>query len=185
MVYSVRPDVKKDLLYQMLRIRLIEEAIAERYPEQKMRTPTHLSIGQEAVPAAISQCLNKTDYAVSTHRGHAHYFGKGGDLNAMIAELHGKVTGCSRGRGGSMHLIDESVGFMGSTAIVGNTIPIGIGLGLSAKLDAKGQISCIFLGDGAIEEGVFFESLNIAVVQKLPVMFICEKQSLFCVLAIP
>src|SRR3990167_11160280 len=92
----------------------------------------------------------------------------------MIAEMHGKVTGCCRGRGGSMHLIDTSVGFMGSTAIVGNTIPIGVGLGLSLKFSGKGNVSCVFLGDGAIEEGVFFESLNIAVLKKLPVLFICE-----------
>src|SRR3990167_4933874 len=92
----------------------------------------------------------------------------------MISEIYGKVTGCCRGRGGSMHLIDTSVGFMGSTAIVGNTIPIGVGLGLSLKFSGKGNVSCVFLGDGAIEEGVFFESLNIAILKKLPVLFICE-----------
>lgn len=164
-----------NLFYQMLRIRLIEEAIAENYSKQKMRTPVHLSIGQEAVAAASSMVLQKTDYAVSSHRAHAHYLAKGGDLNAMIAEIHGKVTGCCRGRGGSMHLIDQSVRFMGSTAIVGNTIPIGVGLGLAAQLNEDQRIiSAIFLGDGAIEEGVFYESLNFAVLKKLPVLFICE-----------
>src|SRR3989338_4406065 len=117
---------KIDLFYQMLRIRMIEEAIADNYIHQKMRTPVHLSIGQEAAAVASGFVLRKTDYAVSSHRAHAHYLAKGGDLNAMIAEIHGKVTGCCRGRGGSMHLIDQSVGFMGSTAIVGNTIPIGV-----------------------------------------------------------
>lgn len=165
---------KIDLLYQMLRIRMIEEAIAENYSKQKMRTPVHLSIGQEAAAVASGFVLQKSDYAVSSHRAHAHYLAKGGDLNAMIAEIHGKVTGCCRGRGGSMHLIDQSVGFMGSTAIVGNTIPIGVGLGFSIQLSDKNNICCIYLGDGAIEEGVFYESLNFAVLKKLPVLFICE-----------
>ncbi|MCX7121813.1 MAG: thiamine pyrophosphate-dependent dehydrogenase E1 component subunit alpha [Gammaproteobacteria bacterium] len=165
---------KINLFYQMLRIRMIEEAIAENYPKQKMRTPVHLSIGQEAAAVASGAVLRKTDYAVGSHRAHAHYFAKGGNLNAMIAELHGKVTGCCRGRGGSMHLIDQSVGFMGSTAIVGNTIPIGVGLGLSIQLSADDRICCIYLGDGAVEEGVFYESLNFAVLKKLPVLFVCE-----------
>jgi len=167
-------EKKINLLYQMLRIRMIEESLAENYSKQKMRTPVHLSIGQEAAAAASGAVLNKTDYAVSSHRAHAHYLAKGGNLNAMIAEIHGKVTGCCRGRGGSMHLIDQSVGFMGSTAIVGNTIPIGVGLGLSLQLNQGNNISCIYLGDGAIEEGVFYESLNFAVLKKLPVLFICE-----------
>ncbi len=165
---------KLHLLTQMLRIRLIEEAIAENYSKQKMRTPVHLSIGQEAAAVASGYILQKTDYAVSTHRSHAHYLAKGGNLNAMIAELHGKVTGCCRGRGGSMHLIDQSVGFMGSTAIVGNTIPIGVGLGLSIQLSGDARMSCIYLGDGATEEGVFYESLNFAILKKLPVLFVCE-----------
>lgn len=163
-----------NLYFSMLRIRRIEEAIAERYKEQKMRTPVHLSIGQESIAAIVGSQLHHDDYCVSTHRAHAHYLAKGGSLKAMIAEIYGKVTGCCRGRGGSMHLIDRTVGFMGSTAIVGNTIPIGVGLGLSLKLSRKEKISCIFLGDGAIEEGVFFESLNFAVLKKLPVLFICE-----------
>lgn len=167
-------EQKINLLYQMLRIRMIEEAIADNYSKQKMRTPVHLSIGQEAAAVASGFVLRKKDYAVSGHRAHAHYLAKGGDLDTMISEIHGKVTGCCRGRGGSMHLIDQSVGFMGSTAIVGNTIPIGVGLGLSLQLGKKNNISCIYLGDGAIEEGVFYESLNFAVLKKLPVLFICE-----------
>lgn len=158
----------------MLRIRMIEETIAENYKKQKMRTPVHLSIGQEAAAVASGSVLRKTDYAVSSHRAHAHYFAKGGNLNAMIAELHGKITGCCRGRGGSMHLIDTTVGFMGSTAIVGNTIPIGVGLGLSIQLNGDDRICCIYIGDGAVEEGVFYESLNFAVLKKLPVLFVCE-----------
>ena len=163
-----------DLLFRMMRIRYIEEGIAGRYSEQQMRCPVHLSVGQEAVAAAAGMVLHRDDYAVSTHRGHAHYLGKGGGLKPMLAELYGKVDGCSRGRGGSMHLIDMSVGFMGTTAIVGNSIPIGVGLALANMLDDRGRISCVFLGDGAIEEGVFYEAANFAAVKRLPVIFICE-----------
>ena len=163
-----------DLFLSMLRIRMTEEAIAERYTENKMRCPTHLSIGQEAISVGVCSNLTKNDFVLSTHRAHAHYLAKGGDLKRMIAELYGKKTGCSKGMGGSMHLIDKSVGFMGSTAIVGNTIPVAVGLGLSLKLKKEDGLSCVFFGDGAIEEGAFYESINYAVVHKLPVLFICE-----------
>ena len=162
------------LLRHMHRIRAVEERIAARYSEGKMRCPTHLSVGQEAVAAAIAECVQSTDFAVSTHRGHAHYLAKGGDLKAMVAELYGKATGCSKGKGGSMHLVDLSVGFMGTSAIVGNSIPVGVGLALSAQLKGTDQISCIFFGDGTVEEGVFYESVNFAAVRRLPVLFICE-----------
>ena len=158
----------------MYRIRSVEEEISKRYSDGKMRCPTHLSIGQEAVPAAFSEIALKNDFAVSSHRGHAHYLAKGGSLKSMIAEIYGKRTGCSRGKGGSMHLIDLSVNFMGTSAIVGNSIPIGVGLGMSAKTNNTKQVSYIFFGDGAIEEGVFYESVNFAIVKKLPVIFICE-----------
>lgn len=163
-----------ELLYRMARIRRIEENISAKYSEQSMRCPTHLSIGQEAPAAVTGILLKTTDYAVSTHRGHAHYLAKGGDLKAMLSEIYGKQTGCSRGRGGSMHLIDLAVGFQGTTAIVGNSIPIGIGLGLACQLDGTSNLSCIFIGDGATEEGVFYESVNFAAVRHLPVLFICE-----------
>jgi len=162
------------LYYLMIKIRETEEAIADRYSEGKMRCPTHLSIGQEAVPAALGLILNDQDLAVSTHRSHAHYIGKGGDLNRMIAELYGKATGCAKGKGGSMHLLDIDKGFMGSTAIVGNSIPLGVGLALSMQLQAQKQIAVVFLGDGAIEEGVFYEAANFAAVRQLPVLFVCE-----------
>ena len=158
----------------MLRIRCVEEKIAAKYHEGKMRCPTHLSIGQEAVPVALSSIINKDDFAVSTHRGHAHYLAKGGSLKKMIAEIYGKATGCSKGKGGSMHLIDQSVSFMGTSAIVGNSIPLGVGLALSAKLKLTDRISCIYFGDGAVEQGVFYESINFAILKKLKVLFICE-----------
>jgi pyruvate dehydrogenase E1 component alpha subunit len=158
----------------MKRIRFVEEEIARQYGENEMRCPIHLSIGQEAVAAGVGVALRSSDLAVSGHRAHAHYLGKGGDLDAMIAELHGKVTGCSGGKGGSMHLIDESVGFMGSTAIVGGTIPIGVGLAYGMKTKGTDQLSCVFLGDAAVETGVFFESANFAALKSLPVLFVCE-----------
>lgn len=164
----------RELLLSMKRIRAVDEAIVERYPRGEMRCPTHLSIGQEAVPAAAGCVLRHEDFAVSTHRSHGHYVGKGGDLGRMVAEIFGKRTGCSAGKGGSMHLIDPAVGFMGSTAIVGGTIPVGVGLGLSIKLQETDRVSCVFLGDAAVEEGVFAESLNFAVLKQLPVLFVCE-----------
>ncbi|MAJ44690.1 MAG: acetoin dehydrogenase [Candidatus Marinimicrobia bacterium] len=163
-----------NLYKNMLLIRLAEEGIAKRYKHGKMRCPTHLSIGQEASASGVGLALRKTDLALSTHRGHAHYLAKGGSLKRMIAEIYGKSTGCSKGKGGSMHLIDRSVGFEGSTAIVGNTIPIGVGLALSLKLDTKNSISIVYCGDGSVEEGVFYESVNFAVTKKLPVLFVCE-----------
>jgi TPP-dependent pyruvate/acetoin dehydrogenase alpha subunit len=162
-------------IYQMMQlIRQTELGIAARYSAGEMRCPTHLSVGQECIPAVLSQLLDFQDLAVSTHRSHAHYLGKGGCLKSMLAEIYGKATGCSKGRGGSMHLIDQSVGFKGSTAIVGNTIPIGVGLALAKKIKQESGISVVFLGDGAIEEGVFYESANFAATQKLPVIFVCE-----------
>ncbi len=171
---TINNELPVQLLRGMKRIRLVEEGIAERYSEGKMRCPTHLSIGQEAAAIGVGLALNHSDLAVSTHRAHAHYLAKGGDLQAMIAEIYGKAAGCSRGRGGSMHLIDTKVGFMGSTAIVGNSIPVGVGLALSLQLRKSSSVSAIFCGDGSIEEGVFYESANFAAVRKLPVLFVCE-----------
>lgn len=158
----------------MRRIRFVEEEIARRYPDGKMRCPTHLSIGQEAIAAAVGLALRRDDLAVSGHRAHAHYLGKGGNLQAMLAEIYGKATGCSRGKGGSMHLIDEAVGFMGSTAIVAGTVPVGVGLAYGIKFRRTDQVSCVFHGDAAVEAGVFFESVNFAALKKLPVLFVCE-----------
>ena len=162
------------MLRGMKRIRLVEEGITERYAKGKMRCPMHLSIGQEAAAIGVGLALQTSDLAVSTHRAHAHYLSKGGDLKAMLAEIYGKAAGCSGGRGGSMHLIDTKIGFMGSTAIVGNTIPIGVGLALSLQLQKSSAVSTVFCGDGSLEEGVFYESANFAAVRKLPVLFVCE-----------
>ncbi len=163
-----------NLLKQMIRIRMVEEEIARQYHDQEMRCPVHLSVGQEAPSAAFSLAVQNDDFAVSTHRGHAHFLAKGGSLDEMIAEIYGKATGCSKGRGGSMHLADKRIGFMGTSAIVGNSIPIGVGLGLSLQINKRKQASCVFLGDGATEEGVFYESVNFSAIRQLPVVFLCE-----------
>lgn len=168
------PDLSRLLLTDMIRIRAVEEAIAARYPEEQMRCPVHLSIGQEAPAAAIGAILRHSDLAVSGHRAHAHYLAKGGNLLSLISEIYGKKTGCSGGKGGSMHLIDESVGFMGSTAIVGGTVPVGVGLALSLQLSGKDDVVIICLGDAVMETGVFYEAANFSIVRNLPVIFLCE-----------
>lgn len=172
---TVFPPLQRQQLFRsMQRLRVLEETIASRYAEQKMRCPVHLSTGQEAVSAGIGMALEPTDLAVSGHRAHAHYIAKGGSMRRLVAELYGKVHGCSRGKGGSMHLIDESVGFKGSTAIVGGTIPVGTGLGLSIKRKNSKQIACVFFGEAAVEEGAFYESANFAALHRLPVLYLCE-----------
>lgn len=172
MIFTSELSLK--LLRGMAYIRSVEEGIAERYPQGEMRCPTHLSIGQEAAAVAVGASLRATDLAISTHRAHAHYLAKGGNLNAMLAEIYGKAAGCSKGRGGSMHLTDLAVGFIGSTAIVGNSIPIGVGLGLSLQLKGATDVSVVYFGDGSTEEGAFYEALNFSIVRNLPVLFICE-----------
>ena len=155
-------------------IRLLEEEIIKRYEQGSMRCPTHISIGQEGIAAAFSSVVKKRDYVISTHRPHAHYIAKGGNISALISELYGKKTGCSNGKGGSMHLIDTKVNFMGSSSILGNNIPIGVGLGIAINIKKKNNLSYVFLGDGATEQGVFYESINFSIVKKIPCIFICE-----------
>jgi len=174
LVYSINSKKILKFYYYLKRLREVDLEISRRYSDGKMRCPVHLSVGQEAISAAFQDLVRKQDFAISTHRNHFHYLAKGGDLKKMIAELYGKATGCSKGKGGSMHLIDLNVNFMGASSIVGNSIPIGVGLGFSSKLKKKNNISYIFFGDGAVEEGVFFESLNFAILKDIPTIFICE-----------
>lgn len=162
------------LLESMVRIRMVEEAIAEHYREQQMRCPVHLSIGQEAAAAGVCAALRPTDQAMSGHRSHAHYLAKGGDLKAMIAEMHGKETGCCRGRGGSMHLVDRAAGFVGAVPIVGSTIPIATGLAFADHQLRRDRVTVAFLGEAATEEGVFHESANFASLHHLPIVYVCE-----------
>lgn len=160
--------------YSMLRIRRLEEALANRYAEQEMRCPMHLCIGQEAIAVGVSAALSVGDKMYSNHRAHGHYLAKGGNLNALIAEIYGRASGCCGGRGGSMHMIDLSVGFMGATPIVGGTVPLAVGSAWASKLQKKTDVTIIFLGDGCFEEGVVHESLNFAALHNLPILFVCE-----------
>ncbi len=168
------------LYYNMLRIRMIEEEIAKRYPEGKMRCPVHLSIGQEAAAVGVAAALGPEDKMVSTHRAHAHYLAKGGSLNGLIGELYGKRSGCSRGNGGSMHLIDLDVNFYGSTSIVGGTIAVGVGLAFADRLKGNHSTTVVCVGDAAIEEGVFHEAANFAALHRLNVIFACENNLYSC-----
>jgi TPP-dependent pyruvate/acetoin dehydrogenase alpha subunit len=158
----------------ILRIRMVEKRFSDVYKEQEIRCPMHLSIGQEAVSVGISLFLKKEDHVYSAHRAHAHYLAKGGDLKSMVAEAYGKETGCCGGRGGSQHLIDLNVGFMGSTPIVGGTVPLAVGDAWSAKLQGKSRVTVAYFGDGCFEEGVMHESMNFASLHKLPIIFVCE-----------
>jgi len=167
----------KKLFKSILRIRLIEEGLMNLYKEQDMRCPTHFSIGQEAVASGVCANLNLNDNVISAHRSHAHYLAKGGSLKAMIAELYGKSTGCASGKGGSMHLVDPDVNFLGCVPIVGSAIPIGVGAAFGNKLKNKKILTAIFIGDGAIETGVFHESINFAALHSLPILFICENNN--------
>ena len=152
--------------YQMNRIRYVEETIANKYSEQEMRCPIHLSIGQEATAVGVISCLTQEDKIYSTHRCHAHYLAKGGNLNAMISELYGKAGGCCGGRGGSMHLFDQEAGVIASLPIVASAIPLAVGSALAFKFKKNKKIVAAFFGDGAVEEGVFYESVNFAVLKK-------------------
>ena len=167
------------LLHGMLRIRLVEEKIADLYPQQEMRCPIHLCIGQEAIPVGVCSNLKIDDTILGNHRSHGHYLAKGGDLKAMMAEIYGKATGCSGGKGGSMHLIDLSVNILGTTPIVGSIIPIAVGAAFASSLKSEKNATIVFLGRAATEEGVFFESLNFAALKKLPIVFVSE-DNFFC-----
>ena len=166
-------------LYFGLRyIRRVEEEIARIYPTDKIKSPVHLSIGQEAVAVGVCTALRKTDVVSGTYRGHAAYLAKGGNLDGMMAELYGKIDGCARGKAGSMHLVDMKKNILGASAVVGTTIPVALGYALALKREAKGRIISIFFGDGATEEGVFSESLNFAALHQLPAFFVMENNSL-------
>ncbi len=160
----------------MLRIRRVEEAIADHYPAQEMRTPVHLCVGQEATPVGVSEHLDARDKVMSGHRSHGHYLAKGGDLRAMIAEIYGRETGCSRGKGGSQHLIDLDCGFLGSAPILASTLSIGVGVAWALKHQGTDgvAVAVVYFGDAATEEGVFHESVSFAALHSLPVLFVCE-----------
>jgi len=164
----------EDFYRQVLRIRRVEEEVARVYPTDKIKSPVHLSIGQEGVSVGVCAALRPSDVVCPTYRGHALYLAKGGNLRAMIAELYGKVTGCTRGKGGSMHLIDVGAGVLGASAIVGTTIPLAVGYAYAQRLKKTDTVVASFFGDGAVDEGAFHESMNFAALHKLPVLFVCE-----------
>lgn len=167
-------ELERRLLREMIRIRTVEQTIADLYPEGEMRTPTHFSIGQEGVAVGVCAALRRDDVVYSGHRCHAHYLAKGGDLPGMVAELHGREAGCARGRGGSVHLNDPDAGLVASSAILGQTMATAVGSALAFKMDGLDRVAVTFFGDGTVEEGIFHESLNFAVVKRLPVLFVCE-----------
>ncbi len=163
-----------NILETMLRIRIFEQELAEITPNKEFNCPVHLYVGQEAIASSVCENLTDQDYVFSTHRSHGHYIAKGGNLNRLMAEIFCRETGCSGGHGGSMHITDKSVGFIASSAIVAGTIPVAVGAALTAKRADNSQISVAFFGDGATDEGVFWESINIAALYELPILFVCE-----------
>ena len=171
---DVSSVILRAMYVTMLRIRKFEERVAELVSQEEIICPCHLYIGEEAVATGICSALRRDDYVFSTHRSHGHYIAKGGDMKALMAELYGKVTGCSRGRGGSMHLASPDMGLPGSSAIVAGTIPLAVGAALAFSIQKNDSVSVAFFGDGAVSEGVWYESLNFASLKKLPVIFVCE-----------
>jgi TPP-dependent pyruvate/acetoin dehydrogenase alpha subunit len=173
---DVSPNVLRKMYVTMVKIRKFEEKVAELLlaPKKEITTPCHLYIGQEAIATGVCSVLKKDDWVFSTHRSHGHFIAKDGSLKALMAELYGKKTGCSKGRGGSMHIASPDHGLPGSSAIVGGTIPIAVGAALAFSMQSKDVVSVAFFGDGAVSEGVFYESLNFASLKKSPVIFVCE-----------
>jgi TPP-dependent pyruvate/acetoin dehydrogenase alpha subunit len=162
------------LYRSMYLIRRVEEEIIRLYPTDKIKSPVHLSIGQEAVSAAVCDHLDKSDVLFGTYRGHALYLAKGGDVPRMMAELYGKVDGCARGKAGSMHLVDPSVNMMGTSAVVATGISNAVGAALALKMKKSKAIVVCFFGEGATDEGAWHESMNFASLKKLPILFVCE-----------
>ena len=167
----------QSLYHDIFRIRWVEEEIMRLYPLDVIKSPIHLSIGQESISVGVCNGLNKEDVVFGTYRGHALYLAKGGSLNAMMAELYGKLDGCSRGKGGSMHLVDPSVNMMGTSAVVASSISEAVGYALGIKYRGDDRVVVCFFGDGATDQGVFHESLNFAALKKLPILFVCENNN--------
>jgi len=167
-------ELLKKLYRTMVRIRSCEESFVEPILKGEARCPIHLYSGEEAIAAGVCAALMKKDYVFSTHRSHGHYLAKGGDMAELMAEIYGKEIGCSRGRGGSMHLIAPDKGMMGSAPIVAGTISLAVGAALASSIRKDKRVTVSFFGDGAAGEGVLYESLNFAALRKLPIIFACE-----------
>ena len=158
----------------MIRIRQCEESLVEPILQGEVKCPVHLYSGQEAVAVGVCASLEKSDYVFGNHRSHGHYIAKGGGIGPLIAEIFGKKTGCSGGRGGSMHVISPAIGMMGAAPIVGGTISLALGAALASKIRKDQRVSVSFFGDGATGEGVLYEALNFAALKQLPILFVCE-----------
>ena len=171
---DVPTRIQRSMYVNMLKIRLFEEKVADLVAGGEIICPCHLYVGEEAVAAGVCANLRRDDMVFSTHRSHGHYIAKGGDIRTLMAELYGRKTGCAGGRGGSMHLASPEIGFPGSTAIVAGSIPPAAGVALAFSLQKKDSVSVSFFGDGAVNEGVWYETLNFASLKKLPVIFVCE-----------
>lgn len=167
-------ELLQSMYRMMLRIRIFEERVADLIEAGEIKCPCHLYIGQEAIATGVCAALVKEDYVWGGHRSHGHYLAKGGDMQAMMAEMYGKSTGCAKGRGGSMHLVAPEVGILGTVPLVAATIPLAVGTGLASKQRDDGRVSVAFFGDGATEEGHFHESVNLAALYRLPVIFVSE-----------
>jgi len=177
---DIPTDILRKMYVMMVKIRKFEEKVSELLISSKeIITPCHLYIGEEAVATGVCSNLEEDDYVFSTHRSHGHFIAKGGSLKALMAELYCKKTGCSKGKGGSMHVASAEIGLPGSSAIVGGITPIASGVALAFSMQKKDTISVAFFGDGAAHEGVFYEALNFASLKKLPVIFVCEN-NLYC-----
>ena len=162
-------------LYRMMvRIRICEESLVEPILKGEIRCPVHLYSGQEAIATGVCFALSETDYVFSSHRSHGHYLAKGGSIKELVAEIYGKEAGCSRGRGGSMHIIAPQMGMLGSAPIVAGTIPLALGAALASKIRKEKRVTVSFFGDGAAGEGVLYESMNFAALKGLPIIFACE-----------
>lgn len=173
-VQSLSPQKLQDMMNRMLLIRNFELKVKELFPTGKLPGFVHLSVGEEAVPVGVCSNLRDDDYITSTHRGHGHCIAKGVDVKAMMAELYGRETGTSKGKGGSMHIFDFSIGMLGANGIVGAGAPLATGAALSAKYRKTDQVAVCFFGDAAANQGAVHESMNLASVWKLPVVFVCE-----------
>lgn len=166
-------DLRK-LVEKMILVRQVERGLARLVTDGHVRCPVHLAVGQEAIPIGVAYSLDANDRVFGGHRSHGHYLAMGGDVYQLIAETLGKADGCSHGMGGSMHLFAPEVGFWGSVPIVGATIPVAVGAALASAMDGAGAVAVSYFGDGAVEEGVVHESLNLASQMRLPVLFVCE-----------
>jgi acetoin:2,6-dichlorophenolindophenol oxidoreductase subunit alpha len=170
----IKPEKQIQLYTAMQTIRLFEERLVKEYFEGNIVGFVHSYIGEEAIATGVCAHLNKTDRIVSHHRGHGHCIAKGADMKRMMAEIYGRKTGYCKGKGGSMHIADFSIGMLGADGIVGAGLPIAVGAAYAAQLDGQSKIAAVFFGDGACQEGEFHEALNLASIWKLPLLFVCE-----------